>query len=444
MAAFSLRTAAATEFTVAPFDAARTADIADIRFFGAASVLVNRVEWAHEVLVEKASSFRKGPLLSVAAKPLIGEGLLSGPNELNRRQRRVISPAFAHRKIVDYAETVTRYTASRIATWRDGHMMDAAQEMIAITLGVMGELLLSADLLGASEDVGKAITILMRFAIDEHAAPLRAIRTAPRALKALFFLNRTLYRRIDERRRAGDETKALEADLLSLLLFTRDESTGGPYMSDKLIRDETMTLFLAGLETVAMGLTWSLYVLDQYPKIRKRAVAEVDSVLTGRVPTPEDLPRLPYTLAVFKESMRLYPPVYIVARQALEPVQIGDRLLRRGEVVLVSPYVQHRQPAHFPDPLRFDPERWSDADAEKRLPSRYAYMPFGTGPRVCVGGHFAMMESHLILALLLQRVILRRTDGEKCVELEPLFTLRPRGGLPMSIQTRAFGLQDVQ
>ena len=428
-----------THRTLAPFDAAADQDIADIVFFGKKSVLVNHGDLIQELLVTKAQSFRKGPLLSVNAKPLLGEGLLTGPNDLNKRQRRVISPVFAHKKVAEYAPIVTDYTRRRVGSWSNGAVIDVPAETTAITLGIIGEMLLSADLLDNSADVGDAITTLMNFAIDEQRAPFRALLSAPRALPALLLLNRTLYQRITERRKNGAGEAGDEADLLSRLLFATDDATGGPYMSDKLIRDEAMTLFLAGLETVAMGLTWSLFLLASHPAVADKACAEIDTALGDRRnPELSDLPNLPYLQQIFKEALRLYPPAYIVARQALETVTIGARQLKKGTVVFASPYVQHRRPAHFPHPLQFDPERWTNPEAERLLPHRYAFMPFGGGPRVCVGGHFAMMESHLILATILRHVGLSLLPHHPPVDPEPLFTLRPRHGLSLKVMPRDY------
>jgi cytochrome P450 len=422
--------------TLAPFDDAADQDIAEISFFGKQAILVNRSDLIQELLVDKASAFRKGPLLSVNAKPLLGEGLLTGPNDLNKRQRRVISPAFAHKKMAGYAPIVSTYTQRRVLSWQNEEVMDIPAETTAITLGIIGEMLLSANLLETSEDVGDAITTLMNFALDEQRAPLRAILSIPRALPALLFLNRTLYQRIEERRKAkGDNGD--EADLLSRLLFATDDDTGEPYMSDRLIRDETMTLFLAGLETVAMSLTWSLFLLASHPEVAQQARKEIDTVLKNRsFPELTDLPRLPSVLQIFKEALRLYPPAYVVARQALEPVMLGSHSFKKGDVFVASPYVQHRRPAHYPDPLKFDPDRWASPDAERRLPNRWAFMPFGGGPRVCIGGHFALMEGHLILATILRNVDLSLPPHHPPVDPEPLFTLRPRHGLSLRITQR--------
>jgi cytochrome P450 len=349
---------------------------------------------------------------------------------------------FAHKKVADYAPIVTDYAQRRIQSWTEGAALDIPAEMTAIALGIIGEMLLSADLLDTSEDVGNAITTLMNFAIDEQRAPLRAVFSLPRALPALLFLNRTLYQRIEERRKNGEGEAGDEADMLSRLLFATDEETGKPYMSDRLIRDEAMTIFLAGLEAVAMGLTWTLLLLATHPEVAQRLRDEVDKALGERLsPDLSDLPRLPYLQQVFKESLRFYPPAYIVARQALETVTIGDRQFKKGDVFFASPYVQHRLPAHFPDPLRFDPDRWENPDAERLLPHRYAFMPFGGGPRICIGGHFGMMEVHLILAAIVRSVDLTLPPDHPPVEMEPLFTLRPRNGLSLLVERRSAGVQ---
>jgi cytochrome P450 len=233
---------------------------------------------------------------------------------------------------------------------------------------------------------------------------------------------------IDERRKtAGERT-----DLLSLLLQLRDEDNGSG-LSDHEVRDEAITLFLAGYETTANALTWTWYLLAQHPEIYTRLRAEVDQVLAGRTPTAADLPQLPYTLQVFKEAMRLYPPVHSIARQVARPFDLGAYHLSVGTIVAVSFYVLHRRPDYFPDPERFDPERFTP-QAEKNLP-RYAYMPFSIGPRLCIGNHFAMMEGHLLLTALAQRVTFKLVPDQKIIP-EPLITLRPRDGIQMVVQRR--------
>jgi cytochrome P450 len=217
-----------------------------------------------------------------------------------------------------------------------------------------------------------------------------------------------------------------------MLLHARDEDDGS-FMTDKQVRDEAMTIFLAGHETIAVALTWTWYLLAQHPEIYALLRNEVDSVLRGRSPTFADLPNLPYTLQVLKESMRLYPPAYGYARQATQPVTIGEYDLPAGTLVLISPYAMHRRPDYFPNPERFDPTRFTP-EAEQRLP-RYAYIPFGGGPRICIGNHFALMESHLVLATLAQRVTFDLIPGQH-IEPEPIVTLRPKGGIKMRVSHR--------
>ncbi|HEY8079613.1 MAG TPA: cytochrome P450, partial [Labilithrix sp.] len=219
-------------------------------------------------------------------------------------------------------------------------------------------------------------------------------------------------------------------DLLSMLLAAQDED--GEVMNDKQIRDEAMTLFLAGHETTANALAWTLYLLAKNPEARAKVEAEVDAL--GHAPSYDELKKLPYTLAALKEGMRLYPPAYIIARRVIEPVTIGEHRLRRNTLALVNVLGIHRRPDLWPDPEAYRPERFLD-DAEKQLP-RCAYMPFGAGPRICIGNHFALMEGHVILATLAQRVRFDRTTNVP-VETEPLVTLRPKGGVSMRATVRA-------
>jgi cytochrome P450 len=417
--------------SLAAFDAAAGEDMARIRFWNQDIFLVNKEEWIHSLLVEQADAFRKGPLLTRNARPVLGNGLLTSDNALNRTQRRIISPMFAHRKVGEYAGLIGDETQRRIRGWRDAETLDIPAEMLAVTLAVMGRMLLGEDLLSSANEIGRAIPVLMNFAIDQLRSPLRAVVALPAALRALLTLNRTLHRRIQVRRAAGRPDDAAEADLLHALLF--GHSADAEPMVDGLVRDETMTLFLAGLETVALAVAWSLYLLATHPEAYARVREEASSL--DHEPTLADLPVLPYTLSVYKEAMRLYPPVYVVAREALREVVIGPHLLPSGAHVFVSAYVRHRRPELFAEPLRFEPERWLAPDAERALP-RYAYLPFGGGPHVCVGGHFALMEGQLMLAHLARAVTCDLAPGQKIVP-EPLFTLRPRNGLRMIVRANS-------
>jgi cytochrome P450 len=234
---------------------------------------------------------------------------------------------------------------------------------------------------------------------------------------------------IREHRKAGAD----RGDLLSMLMLARDTEGDGTSMTDEQLRDEALTIFLAGHETTANALSWTLALLALHPEAEARQQAELDAALSGRPPEPEDLPALPYTRMVLAESMRLYPPAWTIGRQPLEDFEVGGYHIRAGSIVMLSPWVVHRDPRFFPDPERFLPERWTAEDEEAR--HRFAYFPFGAGPRKCIGEGFAWMEGMLVLATLLQQWRLRLAPGQR-LEPEPLITLRPRGGMRMRLERR--------
>jgi len=396
-------------------------------------VMMNTSELARAVLVEHAEAFEKTPNLRIYGRPLLGNGLLTSENEFHKRQRKLVAPPFQHRHIASYADIMVNYSEQIQKEWTDGQVINIAREMMRLTLWIVGRTLFDADVLGEAEELGKALTIAMHHFNSEMSALVHIPYTWPtpsnqRLHKAIDRLNATIYQMIAERRRTGKD----RGDLLSMLLHARDEDDGS-FMTDKQVRDEAMTIFLAGHETIAVALTWSWYLLAQLAEIYALMRNEVDSVLRGRPPTFADLPNLPYTLQVLKESMRLYPPAYGYARQAVRPVTIGGYDLPAGMIVLISPYAMHRRPDYFPDPERFDPARFTP-EAEQRLP-RYAYIPFGGGPRICIGNHFALMESHLVLATLAQRVTFELLPGQH-IEPEPMITLRPKPGIKMRVTHR--------
>jgi len=415
-------------------------DIGPTRFMGKPIVLVNAPELIHEVLAARADDFHKGEILTVHAKRLMGAGLLTSEGERNKQQRRLVAPAFTQRKLAAYAAVMVRYAEVEQAAWKTGTQVDAEPAMTRITLGIIGELLFGDNLLDEADGLGAAITTLMHFAVRRF----RAVRAAPiwlptpgqvRAVRALNLVNDALKRRIAARRASLDRGEPPADDILTLLLCARDENGGPEGMSDREVRDEALALFLGGLETVANALTWAWYLLDRHPHARARLAAEVDAVLAGRPPTVDDLAALPYALQIFKETLRVYPPGYTIARTAVRPMDLNGYALKKGDAVFISPYVLHRRPDIFPDPETFDPDRWTPA-FEKSLP-RYAYLPFGGGARICVGGHFALMEGQLLLATLAQRVSLSLAPGFRVPAMpEPLFTLRPRDGMPMIVTRR--------
>ena len=405
-------------------------DIARLRIGLIPLVMIGAPALVHEVLALKHSSFVKAPGLSIFLRPLLGRGLLTSERELHTRQRRLIAPAFAHKRIASYATTMAERADRFAASLSNGDVIDVSAGIIRLTLEIVGKTLFDTEVGSSADEVGHAVTVAMECAISQLSSlvpipPFVPTATNRRNRRAVAQLDAILYRIIRERRLQGGD----RGDLLSMLLATQDEDGGS--MTDRQIRDEAMTLFLAGHETTANALSWALYLLAKNADARARVEAEVDAL--GRVPSYDDLKLLPWTLAVLKETLRLYPPAYIMARRAVEDVVVGRHLVKKHSIVLVNVLGLHRRADLFPRPESFDPERFL-GDAEKALP-RCAYMPFGAGPRVCIGNHFALMEGHVILASLLRRVRLDLVDDAP-IELEPLITLRPRGGVRVRVTVR--------
>jgi cytochrome P450 len=388
--------------------------------------MASSAELAHAVLVEQQDAFIKSRGLRVIGRPLLGSGLLTSEHDFHKRQRKLMAPAFAPKRIAGYATDMSR--AADAAQSRFGESVDLAEEMMKLTLAIVGRTLFAADVLGEARAIGEALTVALHFIPDEVSRILQLPYSVPtpshlRMRRAVKRLDQTVYRMIDERRAApGDR-----GDVLSMLLAARDDDGSG--MSPEQIRDEVMTLFLAGHETTANALTWAFYLLTQHPEIYARAREEARGVLGGRMPTVEDLPKMPFALQILKETMRLYPPAYIMGRSAERAVELGAHSLKKGAVVMINIFGIHHRADYFPDPERFLPSRFS-TENEKQL-VRGSYLPFGGGARVCIGNHFALMEAQLILTHLLQTLELHY-DGPP-VEPEPLVTLRPLGGLPVRV-----------
>jgi cytochrome P450 len=382
------------------------------------TVMIGSPALAHEVLATKHASFVKAPGLAIFLRPLLGNGLLTSERAVHSRQRRLIAPAFALKRIASYASTMAERSERFAASLSDGRVLDLAEGILKLTLEIVGKTLFDAEVGSNADEVGNAVTVAMNCAMTQVSSlvPIPPFVPTPLNLKnrrAVAQLDAILYRIIRERRAQGGD----RGDLLSMLLATQDEDGGR--MSDQQIRDESMTLFLAGHETTANALSWAMYLLARNPAARARLEAEVDAL--GRIPSYDDLKLLPWTLAVLKETLRLYPPAYILARRTIEPVTIGAHVIAKHTIVLVNVLGIHRRPDLYSSPDDFDPARFL-GDAEKQLP-RCAYMPFGAGPRICIGNHFALMEGHVVLASLLKRL---RFDlvSDAPIELDPLVTLR--------------------
>ncbi len=402
--------------------------ICELPLAGGTVVIVSTPDLMHEVLVTQADSFAKGTMFRFL-RPVIGNGLLTSEREFHRRQRKLMAPALSHKRIAAYADTMASYAERCQAEWADGAQIDIAAEMMRLTLDVVTKTLLDADVGEAASEVGSAVSVLVRDVNARMSTPLSfllaSVSRNPAARAAMATLDGVIMKIIRERRRSKADT----GDLLSMLLAAQEEGTGEG-MSDAQVRDEVMTIFLAGHETTANALAWALYLLARHPEAYRRLQAEATAVLGGRVASASDIPRLPYALQVFKETLRLYPPAYLTSRLATRDVEIGGHRIRAGTDVIANICTMQRRPEYFPDPDRFDPDRF-EAAAEKNIP-RGAYVPFGAGPRICIGNNFAMMEGQLILATLAQRVELSLArPGE--IAPEPLVTLRPAGGVPMRV-----------
>jgi len=394
----------------------------------------NHPDRVHDVLVKHASSFYKTPRIKQVLGNVLGDGLLVSDGETWRQRRRLVQPAFHTSRIESYGETMTGYAEAMRDRWLPGAEYDIRDEMMKLTLGIVGKTLFDADMEGdLSERVGRAVTISQEHGNQQFSRLLTTPTWLPtaenrRSQSATADLDAILSGIIQARRSSGED----RGDLLSMLLLSRDADDGAG-LTDQQVRDEAMTLFLAGHETTAVALTWTWVLLHQHPAAREQLETEVDHVLSGRTPRVKDLPNLPYTRQVIQEAMRLYPPAWITGRRAIEPVDIGPYHLDSDSIVLISPYAVHRQPEYFPEPELFDPDRFSDAN-QASLP-RYAYIPFGGGPRICIGNHFAMQEAQLILASMVQRVRLDLLPGSDLTP-EPLITLRPKYPVMMRVALR--------
>jgi cytochrome P450 len=395
-------------------------------------VLLNHPDLIKDVLVTRQRSFIKSRVLQ-RAKMLLGEGLLTSEAPHHTRQRRLVQPAFHRDRLSGYAATMIEYGVRTRDRWKDGERLDVAEEMMRLTLAIVAKTLFSADVESEAKAIGEALgsllhlfdLVMMPFSKLVERLPLPSIRRFERDRK---ILDGVIYRIIDERRKSGKDT----GDLLSMLLLAEDEEGSGG-MTNEQVRDEALTLFLAGHETTANALTWTWYLLSQNPQVEKRFHAELDEVLGGRTPAPEDFGRLSYTYAVLAESIRLYPPAWAIGRMAVERYQTGNLVVDPGEIVLMSPYVMHRDPRWYADPERFDPDRWTGEQRSTR--PKFAYVPFGGGARVCIGEHFAWMEGVLLLAAIGQRWRLRHVEGHR-VDHRALITLRPKFGMQMTVQSR--------
>lgn len=398
--------------------------------------LVSHPDYVREILVANQSNFIKSRALQ-RAKILLGEGLLTSEGAHHLRQRRFVQPAFHRERLARYATAMSECAVRWRERWQAGSAMDVSVEMAQLTLSVVAKTLFSADIESEAPEIGAAMTSILQlfkvlltpFSEYLDRLPLPAMR---RFRKARATLDATIYGLIAERRKSGADT----GDLLSMLLLAQDEDDRALRMSDEQVRDEALTLFLAGHETGANALTWTWYLLSQHPEVERRLHEEVDAVLGDRPPELADLPQLRYAEMILAEALRLYPPAWAIGRKALGDFTLGDFQIPAGSICIMSPFVVQRDARWFPDPEKFDPERWTPEAREAR--PKFSYFPFGGGARVCIGERFAWMEGVLVMVSIAQKWRFRLAPGQH-VEPLPLVTLRVRNGLRMIIEARTQG-----
>jgi cytochrome P450 len=421
-------------------------DIVYYRFFDFHFYVLFHPQHIEQVLLGKTGNFVKG-ITSRANPELFGNGLLTSEGDFWRRQRRLSNPAFHRQSLARYAEITTEEATRLLEPWKDGETRNIHNDMMNVTLRIVLRSLFGTELEKHMPIIEPALEAIMvsSSGFNSIAFYLRIpTRTRKRHFLAVEKLNEVVYGLIargrekltssQSRTTNGDPRASAigdAKDLLTLLLTARDDD--GNSMSNQQLRDEVITLLLAGHETTALNLSWSWYLLAQHPEVEAKLHAELDSVLGGRLPSASDLPKLQYTDKVIRETLRLYPPAWRIFRRTEEQLQVGEYILPAGSNIVLSQWVTQRDPRWFSEPTRFNPERWNE-DAAAKLP-RFAYFPFGGGPRVCIGAGFAMMEATLLLATIAQRYRMRLMSNQR---VEPLasITLRPKNGIRVSLEER--------
>ncbi|QOY36510.1 cytochrome P450 [Anaerobacillus isosaccharinicus] len=396
--------------------------------------LINDSDLIKEVLVTKQNSFVKSKDIQTL-KTVVGDGLLTSEKNLHKRQRKLIQPSFKRSHITNYGEDMISTTQNYISNWREGEEKLISKDMMNITLGIISKTMFNMNFEEGAESIGEPMEDVMKLGVNRMRSivklplwfPTKKNRKLKKAIQAL---DEVLYEIINYRKQ---ELEKHHEDLLGVLMSAKNEDDGLG-MSDKQLKDELMTIFLAGHETTANALTWTFYLLAQHPEVEKKLHRELDSVIRSGLPTPAHFTELSYTQNIVREALRLYPPAYIIGRQVDKDVQIGKYHLKKGEMVVMSQYVTHRSKRYFEKPNSFIPERFED-DFMKILPS-YAYFPFGGGPRVCIGNHFALMETVLVTACIAQRYKLTLAKSHHDVKPQPLITLRPKHGVRMVVKER--------
>ncbi|TLS35763.1 cytochrome P450 [Pseudalkalibacillus caeni] len=412
----------------------RYEDVVKLRFGPKTIYVITKPEMIKEVLVTKQKAFLKSRAFK-ELKPFLGEGLLTSEKDFHMRQRRLMQPSFKKGQIQRYADDMVEITQNYIKGWQEGEKRVITNDMMNIALAIITKTMFNMEIQVGHEAVGKPIDNAMKIATGKIRSLIKMPRNLPTKQNREFnqsikILDEVVYGLIEERRK--DNTRSYN-DLLSVLMEARDEvdQTG---MTDQQLRDEAMTVFLAGHETTANALSWTFYLLSQHPEKEARLQKEIDTMLEGRPPTADDAGSLPYTSAVIMESLRLYPPAWNFGREACEDIEIGGYAFRKGDTLMISPYLMHHHPGYFEAPEEFIPERFENNFLRTVPP--YVYFPFGGGPRVCIGNHFATMEATLVLATIVQHYSLELKQRLDEIIPEPLITLRPKNGINMVVHKR--------
>ncbi len=411
-------------------------DIVRIRLLLWSAYLVNHPDGVKHVLQEHQQNYNKDLYPYQIFKPLLGRGLVTNDGESWLQQRHLMQPAFHRKRLAAFGTLMTQATLAMLDRWQNfaGHdqPLDVGAEMLHLTLYIVGKALFNIDLSDETFIVGQAITTVNKLLSDYIYAPFPSLNVPTLRHRRLQVACRTLDKVVNgiitQRRRQNTDT----GDLLSMLLVARDEGTGQG-MDDQQVRDELITLLIAGHETVSTALTWTWYLISKHPEVERHLHAELNTVLGGQIPTVDHLAKLPYTRTVLEETLRLYPPAWVFGRKAVADDEIGGYFIPANSMIVLSPYITHRHPAFWDNPEVFEPERFTPERSASR--PHYTYFPFGGGPRMCIGSNFALMEMQLILATVAQHYKLRQVPGHP-VEPEALLSLRPRYGLPMTHHRR--------
>ncbi len=413
---------------------AKLGDVTFLKLGGKPAYFLNHPDLIRDVLVTNNSKFIKGRALQ-RSKKLLGEGLLTSEGAAHLRRRRMIAPAFHREKLKTYAEAMTEFAATMANEWQDGEVRDIDKEMMHLTLQIVGKTLFGANVDDEANEVGAALTaiiemfnyLLLPFSELLEKLPFPQSNRFNRSKETL---DKVIYGIINERRKLGED----KGDLLSMLLLAQDEEDGAA-MTDEQVRDECLTLFLAGHETTANALTWTFYLLSQNAEKSAKLNEELDRVLPNeKVPTIEDLPNLKYTESVLAESMRLFPPAWAIGRLAIEAHEFGGYEVPKGALVLLSPYITHRDARFWEKSGEFVPERWEELSI-KEAGNKFIYFPFSKGVRNCIGESFAWTEGILLIATFLRNWNLQLMPEQK-IALNPLMTLRPKYGMKIKIEKR--------